>query len=44
MRWSVNSQIRVAPHTCTYAELNIDEEYVQINFGDFDGDHVCISD
>lgn len=26
MRWSVNSQIRVAPHTCMYAELNIDEE------------------
>jgi hypothetical protein len=26
MRWSVNSQISVAPCTRTYAELNIDEE------------------
>jgi len=26
MRWSVNSQIRVAPHTCMHAELSIDEE------------------
>ena len=26
MCWSVNSQIRVAPYTRTYAELNIDEE------------------
>lgn len=26
MRWSVNSQIRVAPRTCTKAELVIDEE------------------
>ena len=26
MRWSVNSQVRVAPRTCTKAELVIDEE------------------
>jgi hypothetical protein len=26
MRWNVNSQIRVAPRTRTYAELDIDEE------------------
>jgi hypothetical protein len=26
MRWSVNSRIRVAPRTRTYAELHIDEE------------------
>lgn len=36
MRWSVNSQIRVAPHTCMHAELNIDE-------AEFNGDFsVCI--
>ncbi|CAF4748350.1 unnamed protein product [Rotaria sp. Silwood1] len=26
MRWSVNTNVRVAPYTRTYAELNIDEE------------------
>ncbi|CAF2932121.1 unnamed protein product [Rotaria sp. Silwood2] len=26
MRWSVNTHVRVAPYTRTYAELNIDEE------------------
>ncbi|CAF0715941.1 unnamed protein product [Adineta steineri] len=35
MRWNVNSQIRVAPHTCTYAELNIDEEEFHGDFSVF---------
>jgi hypothetical protein len=35
MRWSVNSQIRVAPYTRTYAELNIDEEEFHGDFSVF---------
>ncbi|UJR28814.1 hypothetical protein I4U23_010038 [Adineta vaga] len=35
MRWSVNSQILVAPRTSTYAELNIDEEEFNGDFSFF---------
>ena len=35
MRWNVNSRIRVAPRTCTYAELSIDEEEFHGDFSVF---------
>ncbi len=35
MRWNVNSRIHVAPRTCTYAELSIDEEEFHGNFSVF---------
>jgi hypothetical protein len=35
MRWNVNSRIRVAPRTCTNAELHIDEEEFHGDFSVF---------
>ncbi|CAF1152623.1 unnamed protein product [Adineta ricciae] len=35
MCWGVNTQIHVAPRTCTYAELNIDEEEFNGDFAFF---------
>lgn len=35
MRWNVDTQVRVAPFTRTFAELNIDEE-------EYDGDFVVV--